>query len=108
MEFGRTAAEAPPSRRNDLLHDVSLAKTWTEKDTPLLGNFTTFVELYSTTNLDGPGREQGLRYTVVNVTPAIHLNLTRNNVLMFGVDIPVSNPHDFTKTYRLTYVYDFD
>jgi len=103
-----TGPAAKGSKRNDLLYDVSVAKTWTEKNTPLFGNFTTFVELYSTTNLDGPGREQGLPYSVVNVTPAIHLNLTRNNVLMFGVDFPVSNPHDFGKTYRLTYVYDFE
>ncbi len=99
---------AAGAKRNDLLYDVSLAKTWTEHDKPLLGNFTTFVELYSTTNLDGPYRERGLGYSVVNVTPALHVNLTRNNVLMGGVDFPVSSPHDFTKTFRLTYIYDFD
>lgn len=93
------------SKRNDLAYDVSVAKTWTDRDK---GNFTTFVELYATTNLDGPENERGLHYTEVNVTPAIHYNLSRNNVLMFGVDLPVSNPHDFTKTYRLTYIYDFD
>ena len=99
------AGPAEGAKRNDLAYDVSVAKTWTDRDK---GNFTTFVELYATTNLDGPANARGLRYTEVNVTPAIHYNLTRNNVLMFGVDLPVSSPHDFTKTYRLTYVYDFD
>jgi hypothetical protein len=102
-----TGPAAAGSKRNDLAYDVSIAKTWTDRATPLFGNFTTFVELYATTNLDGPQSERGLCYTEVNVTPAFRVNLTRNNILMGGVDLPVSNPHDFTKTFRLTYIYDF-
>ncbi len=94
---------AAGSKRNDLTYDVSLAKTWTDRATPVFGNFTTFVELYATTNLDGS--DSG--HTDVNVTPAIRFNLSRNNILMAGVDLPVSSPHEFTKTYRLTYIYDF-
>jgi hypothetical protein len=99
---------AAGSKRNDLLYDVSLAKTWTEKTTPLFGNFTTFVELYSTTNLDGPSSDRGLSYSEVNVTPAFRFDLTHNNTLMGGIDFPVSSPHDFTKTFRLTYIYRFE
>ena len=39
--------------RNDLTYAVSLAKTWNDPDMPVFGNFTTFVELYNTTDLDG-------------------------------------------------------
>lgn len=98
-----TGPGAAGAKRNDFAYDVSLAKTWTDRTTPLFGNFTTFVELYATTNLDGS--DSG--HTDVNVTPAIRFNLSRNNILMAGVDLPVSSPHDFVKTYRLTYIYNF-
>jgi hypothetical protein len=91
------------SEHNDLLYDVSLAKTWTDPNTFLLGNFTTFAEVYATSYLDGSKHGQ----TVVNATPGIRLTLGHGNVLMGGVDLPVSTPLDFNATYRLTYIYNF-
>ena len=41
--------------RNDVIYAVSLAKTWTTRDVPVFGNFSTFVEFYNTTNVDGDG-----------------------------------------------------
>ncbi len=93
---------APGSKHNDLAYDVSLAKTWTEAKTPFFGNFTTFAELYGTTVLDGNDRT-----TEVNITPGIRFTLGHGNVLMGGVDLPLSNPHDFDATYRVTYIFNF-
>ena len=91
------------SEHNDLAYDVSLAKTWTDPDVLLIGNFTTFAEFYATSYLDGSKHGQ----TVVNATPGIRLTLGHGNVLMGGVDLPVSTPHAFDATYRLTYIYNF-
>jgi hypothetical protein len=91
------------SEHNDLLYDVSLAKTWTDPDRFLIGNFTTFAEFYSTSYLDGSKHGQ----TVVNATPGIRLTLGHGNVLMGGVDLPISTPYAFDATYRLTYIYNF-
>ena len=90
-------------KRNDITYAISLAKTWTRPDMPILGNFTTFVEGYGTTNLDGD--EKGV--TTVTVTPGIRTTLGHGNVLMAGVDIPVSNPHPYGVMYRLTYIINF-
>ena len=90
-------------KHTDIAYDVSLAKTWTDPDVRFFGNFTTFVELYATTNLDGADRGA----TALNVTPGIRFTLGHGNVLMAGVDLPVSQPHDFDTTYRLTYIINF-
>jgi hypothetical protein len=92
----------PGTRHNDLAYAVSLAKTWTDPKTPVFGNFTTFAELYATTALDGtnPGTE-------LNITPGIRFTLGGGSVLMGGVDLPLSNPHDFAATYRVTFIQNF-
>lgn len=90
------------SKHNDLTYAVSLAKTWNGPNV-LFGNFTTFVEAYGTTNLDGT--KSG--HTDINATPGIRLNLGHGHALMAGLDLPVSNPHAFTETYRVTYIYNF-
>jgi hypothetical protein len=94
----------PGEKHNDLAYTVALAKTWTERDVPLYGNFTTFVEWYAVTNLDGDRTDS----TTFNMTPGIRLHLTHNNVLIAGVDVPVASPHAFYETFRLTYIYDFE
>jgi hypothetical protein len=92
----------PGSKHNDLAYDVSLAKTWTEPKTPVFGNFTTFAEVYGTTNLDGDDQT-----SVFNITPGVRFTLGHGNVLMGGVDLPLSHPHDFAVTYRVTYILNF-
>ena len=95
------------SKYNDITYAAALAKTWTDPHTPFVGNFTTFFEVYGTTDLDGNAHNK-----TVNVTPGIHTKLGRDSlghehVLMAGVDLPLSNPHSFNATYRVTYVFDF-
>ena len=48
-----------------------MAKTLTRPDTPLLGNFSVFVENFAQTTLDGnlAGR------TLVTITPGVRFNL---------------------------------
>jgi hypothetical protein len=93
----------PGQKHNDVVYDVSLAKTWSEPNTPCFGNFTTFVEFYNTTNLDGS--EFG--NNAANVTPGFRVTLWPKNVLMGGIDLPLSSPHDFAAAYRLTYIRNF-
>ena len=93
----------PGQKHNDLMYDVSVAKTWTEPNTPCFGNFTTFVEFYNTTNLDGSDSGNN----AANVTPGFRVTLWPKNVLMGGVDLPLSSPHDFCAAYRLTYIRNF-
>lgn len=82
--------------RNDVQYVLSIAKTLTKPDTPLIGNFTLFVENFAQINLDGNHRGT----TQVTITPAVRFNLGKpkwNNIgmdnwLLFGVEIPVAGP----------------
>jgi len=70
---------------------VTLAKTVTPPDTPLLGNLTFFLETFAQTNLDGAHKDS----TLVSLTPGVRFNLGKlgwpdfglDNWLMTGVDI---------------------
>jgi hypothetical protein len=91
------------AKRNDFTYDVSLAKTWTSPNLAILGNFTTFVEGYGVTNLDGADKGA----TTITLTPGFRTTLGHGNILMAGVDIPLTNPHPYGVTYRLTYIINF-
>lgn len=93
---------APGVRQNDLTYDISLARTWTRSDAPL-GNFSTFVEAYAKSDIDGPhpGR------TSVTLTPGLRCTIAHHHVLMLGVDLPLTHPRTFDETFRLTYIYSF-
>lgn len=91
------------AKRNDMTYDISLAKTWVKPGVPVVGNFTTFVEGYGTTNLDGDKWGS----TMVTITPGFRTTLWHNNVLMGGVDIPVTGPRPFDAIFRLTYIINF-
>jgi hypothetical protein len=110
--FDTLAGPTPAgTTRNDVQYDVTLAKTLTKPDTPLIGNFTLFVENFAQTALDGavPGR------TLVTITPGVRFNLGKlpgikfgiDNWILFGTDIPVSGPVPWAATYRLTYIKNF-
>jgi hypothetical protein len=97
--------------RNDAQYVLTLAKTLTPPDTPLLGNFTVYVENFAQSNIDGnrPGTTQ------VTITPGIRFNLGKpkwNNIgidnwLLFGVDIPVAGPRAESAIYRFSYIKNF-
>jgi len=90
------------AKSSDTVYDISLAKTWTAP-TATLGNFTTFAELFGTTDLSGAASGK----TVVTLTPGIRTGIGHNQVLMFGVDLPVSHPRPYNYGPRLTYIINF-
>jgi hypothetical protein len=103
----------PPATfvRNDVQYDLTIAKTLTPPDTPLIGNFTLFVENFAQTNLDGNHPST----TQVTITPGVRFNLGKlkcNNIgidnwLLFGVDIPLAGPRAEDAIYRFTYIKNF-
>jgi hypothetical protein len=95
--------QAAGARTSDIAYDISLAKTLTEPGTPVLGNFTTFLEALGTTDLDGA--KAG--HTVATVTPGVRFWFYPENSLMVGGDIPVSGPHPYGGVFRLTYILNF-
>jgi hypothetical protein len=91
------------SRTNDLGYDVSLAKTWTAATTPVLANFTTFLEAFATTDLNGTTAH----HTAVSLTPGVRFWFLRDQSLTLGVDVPVSQPHPNSEVFRITYILNF-
>jgi hypothetical protein len=96
-------SHAAGAKENDLSYDLSIAKTWTEPTTPVVGNFTTFLEAYATTDLDGENKG----VTVVTLTPGIRFWFAPENSFMLGIDFPVSNNPPFREVYRFTYLLSF-
>ena len=94
---------AKGARTSDIAYDVSLAKTWTPPSTPILGNFTTFLEAFATTDLDGA--TEG--HTPVTLTPGVRFWFYPENSFTFGVDIPVTHPKPFANVFRATYILNF-
>jgi hypothetical protein len=91
------------ARESDIAYDVSLAKTWTEPRTPVFGNFTTFLEAFATTDLDGT--KSG--HTVATLTPGVRFWFYPENSMTLGTDVPVSGPHPFNDVIRVTYILNF-
>lgn len=106
-----TGPVAPGAKLNDIGYDVTLAKTITSPETPLLGNLTLIVENYAQTDLDGSHAGR----TLVSVTPGVRFNLGKSdrvnigkdNWLMFGTDIPISDYKPWDTIYRFTYIKNF-
>ncbi len=106
-----TGPGAAGAKRSDIGYDITLAKTVTGPETPLLGSLTFFVENYAQTDLDGSyaGR------TLVSVTPGVRFNLGKSNGvkigqdnwILFGTDIPISEYKPWDALYRLTYIKNF-
>jgi len=86
--------------RNDLAYGTAIAKTWTKPTDPV-ANLSTVVEFSAATSLDGAERNR----TQVTATPGIQFVLGGRNVLMLGVDFPLTHPSDTRNVFRLTYIY---
>lgn len=84
------------------LTDLSLAKTWTSPD-GRFGNFSTFLETYARTDLDGP--EVG--HKVVSLTPGLRFNVRHHHVFMLGIELPVTHSKPYEQIIRFTYIYAF-
>ncbi|HMK74237.1 MAG TPA: hypothetical protein VK454_12910 [Myxococcaceae bacterium] len=91
------------ARSNDISYDISFAETWTSPDVPVVGNFTTFVEFFGTTDLDGTSTTP----TVISVTPGVRFWLIPKNSLTLGLELPLVSTPPFNIIYRLTYILNF-
>ena len=106
-----TGPVAKGAKLNDVGYDITLAKTVTDPTTPLLGNLTFFVENYAQTDLDGSHNGR----TLVSVTPGVRFNLGKadcvkmgkDNWIMLGTDIPISDYRPWDAIYRFTYIKNF-
>lgn len=92
----------PGQARDDFSYDVGLARTWTKSSAPV-ADLTSFVEFSGATNTDG-NRES---LTELTVTPGLQFILGKRNVIMMGVDFPLTHPADYREIYRITYIYAF-
>ena len=88
--------------RNDTTYDLSLAKTWSSPHATL-ENFTTFVEAFGKTLLDGA--HTGRTTTVL--TPGFRFTLAKRHILMFGVDLPISGTKANDENFRFTWISNF-
>ena len=102
---------AAGSKLNDVQYDVTVAKTVTSPETPFLGNLTFILENFAQTDLDGKTAGR----TLVTVTPGVRFNLGtsdrvkmgKDNWIMMGTDIPISDYHPWDAIYRFTYIKNF-
>jgi len=96
---------------DDVQYDITVAKTLTPPDMPLIGNFTVFTEFFSQTSLNGIHAGS----TLTTITPAVRFNLgTPKNItgplgnwILLGLDIPVTGPKPYDTDLRLTYILTF-
>lgn len=93
----------PGAAQNDVSYDISIAETWTSPSTPVLGNFTTFLEAFGTTILDGASSGK----TAVSLTPGIRFWFVPENSFTLGVDLPVIQAPPFHWVFRATYIMNF-
>jgi len=91
------------ARTQDVSCDLSVARTWTDTAAYPVGKLTTFLELFATTDLNGPTEH----HTGVTLTPGVRFWFAHENSLTFGVDFPVSQPHPFSNVFRVTYILNF-
>ncbi len=92
---------------NLLRYDVSVAKTLTEPTTPIVGDFTVFLETFGATELDG--RNSGR--TQVTFTPGVRFNPTGRAEkawwIQAGIEFPVTGPRPFNERVLLSVIHDF-
>ncbi len=89
--------------QSDIGYDLSIAETWTAPTTPVFGNFTTFLEAFGTTLLDGANSGK----TTVSLTPGIRFWFIPENSFTFGVDLPVTHAPAFHEIFRANYILNF-
>lgn len=91
------------SKTQTFSYDVSIAKTWTGPETPVLGTFTTFLEVFAAHDING----QSEGHTAWSLTPGVRFWFAPENSLTFGVDFPVNEPFPNGPVYRVTYILNF-
>jgi hypothetical protein len=101
----------PGARRGRVGYDITFAKSIAAPETPLFRSLTFFVENFAQTDLDGTHAGR----TLVTITPGVRLNLGtsshlkmgKDNCLLFGVDLPLSDPKPWDAIYRFSYIKNF-
>lgn len=96
-------AHAVGVMENDISYDISFAETWTQPTTPFFGNFTTFVEFFGQSTLDGASSGK----TNITVTPGFRFWFIPENSISFGVDLPISSKPAVHSVVRATYIMNF-
>ncbi len=94
---------AASATRNSMSYAVSIARTWTDGATPVLGDLTTFLELYGTTPLDGASAGK----TVLSLTPGVRFWFGPKHSVPLGAELPVSHAPPFSVAWRATYILNF-
>jgi hypothetical protein len=94
---------AAGARTQDVSYALSVAKSWTDRAVYPVGLFTTFLELFATTDLNGTTKY----HTAVTLTPGVRFWFAHENSLTVGADFPVSEPHPFSNVFRVTYILNF-
>jgi hypothetical protein len=92
---------------NLLRYDVSIAKTLVDSKTPLLADFTVFLETYGVTSLDGAHSGR----TELSLTPGFRFNPTGRQEkawwVQVGLECPVTGPRPFNERVLLAIIHDF-
>jgi hypothetical protein len=99
------------AQRNDVQCCLSVAKTVTGPNASFFQYLTFFEENFVQSVLDGPNP----RRTFMTMTPGMRFNFPTSkswkmggsNVLILGVDLPVSNYQPWSETWRLSYIRTF-
>lgn len=94
---------ATGATQNSMSYDISLARTWTRDGMPVVGDLTTFLEIYGTTALDGKNAWK----TVLSLTPGLRFWFLPKNSFTFGVELPVSHSPAYWAIWRTTYILNF-
>ncbi len=88
-------------------YDVSIAKTLTDSKTPMIADFTVFLETFGATNLDGP--RSG--HTDISFTPGIRFNPTGRVEkawwVQTGIEFPVTGARPFNERIFVAVIHDF-
>ena len=87
---------------NDVTYALAVATSWTSPHATL-ANFTTFVEAYGKTLLDGSHAGR----TTTTLTPGFRFTLGGKHILMAGVDLPVGGQQPDEAMFRLTWISNF-
>lgn len=87
---------------NEMTYALSLAKTWGDRN-PTGWQVSPFLELAGTTQLDqGAGGR-----TTLSLTPGLRIDLLPAHAFLAGVDVPLTHPHGFGQTFRISYIFSF-
>lgn len=96
--------------RSEVNFGISIAKTFTDPDTPLFGDFTLFLEAFDETALDGDDAGR----SAVTLTPGFRFKFYEQEKteqtfwIMSGVEFPISGPNPFDYEVHVAFIWEFE